>query len=298
MLKGISLSLCASILFGYLYYFSTLLSPLSGEDIFGYRIIFTLPFVIAAVLLFKQKIAFAQHIKRIQKTPWLLLAFAFNSAILGIQMWLFLWAPNNGSALSVSFGYLLLPLVMVLVGKVFFNEHISAVKTIAVLIAAAGVISNIVIKGGLSWESLVVCLGYSTYFAIRKSLKIADLAGFCIEMLLLLPVCICFAWQVDLSAVKQANEHIFVLLILLGLISGVALNTYILASTSLPINVLGLLGYVEPIMMLFVSLMIGENLDPDSYPLFGCLLLSMMLIISEGMFKIKRQSKSLKNHSL
>lgn len=53
MIKGILLSLSASVLFGYLYYFSTLLQPLGGEDIFGFRIIFTLPFVIAAVFLFK-----------------------------------------------------------------------------------------------------------------------------------------------------------------------------------------------------------------------------------------------------
>ena len=44
MLRGILISLLASLLFGYMYYFSTLLKPLSGTDIFGYRMIFTFPF--------------------------------------------------------------------------------------------------------------------------------------------------------------------------------------------------------------------------------------------------------------
>ena len=44
MLRGILISLLASILFGYMYYFSTLLKPLSGTDIFGYRMLFTFPF--------------------------------------------------------------------------------------------------------------------------------------------------------------------------------------------------------------------------------------------------------------
>lgn len=293
MLKGICFSLSASILFGYLYYFSTLLLPLGGEDIFGFRIIFTLPFVIAAVLLFKQKRAFVEHLRRIKQTPYLLLAFLFNSAMLGVQMWLFLWAPNNGSAISVSLGYLLLPLVMVLVGRLIFKEHISQIKTLAVIIATLGVLFNIVVKGGLSWESLVVSLGYSAYFAIRKKFKIADLASFCLEMILLLPVCIYFAWQVDLAAIQQVNENIFILLILLGLISGVALNTYILASNTLPINVLGLLGYAEPIMMVFVSLMIGETMDSGTYPLFICLLLSMVLILIEGIMRLKKHKRVL-----
>ncbi|MGC6404912.1 EamA family transporter RarD [Bisgaard Taxon 45] len=291
MLKGIILSLSASVLFGYLYYFSTLLQPLGGEDIFGFRIIFTLPFVIAAVFLFKQKHAVMQYFVRIKQQPLLFFGFLFNSAMMGIQIWLFLWAPNNGSALSVSFGYLLLPLTMVLVGRLVFKEHISRVKFFAVVIAAIGVFSNILLKGGLSWEALLVSFGYSTYFATRKILKINDLAGFCLEMSLLLPVCIYFAWQVDLQAVQQANENILLLLVLLGLISGVALNTYIVASSLLPINVLGLLGYAEPIMMLFVSFLIGEQLDSETIPLFICLMISMLLFMSEGLVRLKRRYK-------
>lgn len=291
MIKGILLSLSASVLFGYLYYFSTLLQPLSGEDIFGFRIIFTLPFVISAVFLFKQKQALLHYFQRIKQKPLLILGFLFNSAMMGIQIWLFLWAPNNGSALSVSFGYLLLPLVMVLTGRIIFKEHISRIKFFAVVIAAIGVFSNIILKGGLSWEALLVSVGYSTYFATRKILKINDLAGFCIEMSLLLPVCIYFALQVDLNAVQQVNPNILWLLVLLGLISGVALNTYIVASSLLPINVLGLLGYAEPIMMLFVSFLIGEQLDSETIPLFICLMISMLLFMSEGLIRLKRRYK-------
>ncbi|VEI58555.1 putative transporter [Pasteurella multocida] len=291
MVKGILLSLSASVLFGYLYYFSTLLQPLGGEDIFGFRIIFTLPFVIAAVFLFKQKQALLHYFERIKQQPLLILGFLFNSAMMGIQIWLFLWAPNNGSALSVSFGYLLLPLVMVLTGRIIFKEHISRIKFFAVVIAAIGVFSNIILKGGLSWEALLVSFGYSTYFATRKILKINDLAGFCIEMSLLLPVCIYFALQVDLNAVQQVNPNILWLLVLLGLISGVALNTYIVASSLLPINVLGLLGYAEPIMMLFVSFLIGEQLDSETIPLFICLMISMLLFMSEGLIRLKRRYK-------
>ena len=37
--------------------------------------------------------------------------------MLGVQLWLFLWAPLHGRALPVSLGYFLLPLVMVLAGR-------------------------------------------------------------------------------------------------------------------------------------------------------------------------------------
>ena len=285
MLKGILVSLLASFLFGYMYYFSTLLKPLSGTDIFGYRMIFTFPFVVFAVLMFKQKNALLERLKYIKNQPYFAFSYLFCGALMGFQMWLFLWAPNNGSSLSVSFGYLLLPIVMVAAGRLIFKERISTFKFIAVLIATLGVISNIVLKGGLSWEAIVICIGYTTYFSVRKALKNTDLASFCLEMLSLMPISVYFALQTDFASVEQSNSAIWGLLVLLGLISGTALIAYVIASNKLPMNLLGLLGYVETIMMLFVSFFIGEKIDAQSYPLFICLILSMSLVIIDGLYK-------------
>ena len=285
MLRGILISLLASFLFGYMYYFSTLLKPLSGTDIFGYRMIFTFPFVVFAVLMFKQKNALLERLKHIKNQPYFAFSYLFCGVLMGFQMWLFLWAPNNGSSLSVSFGYLLLPIVMVAAGRLIFKERISTFKFIAVLIATLGVISNIVLKGGLSWEAIVICIGYTTYFSVRKALKNTDLASFCLEMLSLMPISVYFALQTDFASVEQSNSAIWGLLVLLGLISGTALIAYVIASNKLPMNLLGLLGYVETIMMLFVSFFIGEKIDAQSYPLFICLILSMSLVIIDGLYK-------------
>ena len=285
MFKGVLVSLLASFLFGYMYYFSTLLKPLSGTDIFGYRMIFTFPFVVLSVFMFKQKNALIHRLKLIKKQPHLALPYLFCGLLMGFQMWLFLWAPNNGSWLSVSFGYLLLPIVMVAAGRLIFKERISTFKFIAVVIAALGVISNIVLKGGLSWEAIVICVGYTTYFSVRKALKNSDLASFCLEMLSLIPISIYFALQTDFAVVEQSNPNIWGLLVLLGLISGTALIAYVITSNMLPMNLLGLLGYVETIMMIFVSFFIGEQIDTESYPLFICLVLAMILVVIDGVYK-------------
>ena len=292
MFKGVLVSLFASSLFGYMYYFSTLLRPLSGTDIFGYRMIFTLPFVMLAVVIFKQKNALIAHFQRVKRNPLFALSYIFCGALMGFQMWLFLWAPNNGSSLSVSFGYLLLPIVMVAVGRLVFKERISTFKFIAVLVAAVGVISNIVIKGGLSWEAIVICVCYTSSFAIRTALKTTDLAPFCLDILSTMPISIYFALQTDFAIVEQANPNIWILLPLLGLISGSALIAYVIASNLLPMNLLGLLGYVETVMMVIVSFLIGEELDAQSYPLFISLIIAMILVVIDGLYKQKMTGSS------
>ena len=114
-------------------------------------------------------------------------------------------------------------------------------------------ISNIILKGGLSWEAIVICVGYTTYFSVRKALNNTDLAAFCLEMLSLLPISFYFAFQTDFATVQESNPNIWGLLVLLGLISGAALIAYVIASNMLPMNLLGLLGYVETILMVIIS---------------------------------------------
>ena len=140
-------------------------------------------------------------------------------------------------------------------------------------------------KGELSWEAIVICVGYTTYFSIRKALKNTDLGAFCLEMIALLPVSVYFALQTDFATVQESNPNIWGLLVLLGLISGAALIAYVIASNMLPMNLLGLLGYVETILMVIISFLIGEEMDADSYPLFICLVLAMSLIIFDGVYK-------------
>ena len=89
MLRGILISLLASFLFGYMYYFSTLLKPLSGTDIFGYRMLFTFPFVALSVIMFKQKAGISGTYKTHQKQPLFALSYITCGALMGYQMWLF-----------------------------------------------------------------------------------------------------------------------------------------------------------------------------------------------------------------
>lgn len=69
--------------------------------------------------------------------------------------------------------------------------------------------------------------------------------------------------------------------------NGVAFVLYITASNLLPINVLGLIGYAEPLVMLFIAFAIGEVLEAKSYFLMLCLTCSIVLLTLDS-FHIKR----------
>ncbi|HHW7506203.1 TPA: EamA family transporter RarD [Mannheimia haemolytica] len=291
MLKGILLSLSASVLFGCMYYLAIFLKPLSGVSVFGIRMVVTLPFLFLALFLLKKQTEFIVFLKRLKKEPYLLFVVLITSAIVGGQMWLFLWAPNSGKAIEVSMGYLLMPIVMVAFGKLVYQEPLSLNKWIAIGFAFVGVASNIVLTGKLSLESLFVCTGYPIYFYLRRKFGLSHLHSFVLEILFLIPISLYFIGQTDMAYVENQNPQIYLFIALLGLISGAALISYTLASTMLPFNLLGLLGYVEPLLMLVVSFLIGERLASESYILMICLLISILFLVLDGMFALRQQRK-------
>lgn len=282
MLKGVLFSLTASFLFGCLYYLAIHLRPLSGESVFGIRMVLTLPCLFFALWLFKKGREFSLFLQRLKCEPKLLLVILTTSAIIGGQMWLFLWAPNSGKAIEVSMGYLLMPIVMVAFGKIVYKEPLSRNKWLAIIFAFIGVVSNIILAGTLSLESVFVCTGYPIYFYLRRKFGLSHFHSFIFEIAFLIPVSIYFIAKTDMQAMQDVNPHIYIFIALLGIISGAALISYTMASTILPFNLLGLLGYVEPSVMLLISFLIGEKLNSDAYILMSCLLIAILLLILDG----------------
>ena len=278
MLKGILCCMSANFLFGLGYYFAILLRPLSGESMFGYRIFVLAPFILLAIILFKQAGKFSELLQKIRQNPPLVLLIALLAFIQGFQLWLFLWAPNNGQAIEVSIGYLLLPIVAVALGKMVFKERFTTLKCLAISFAALGVCSNIWLTGTFSWATLAAGVGYPIYITLRRYFQINNLATFFVELLFIMPFAAYFAMQTNVTEMVAQNPFLFYFLALFGIVNGAAFILYIASSNMLPVNVLGMLGYVEPLVMLFISFAIGEVLEAKSYLLMICLAFAIGLL--------------------
>ncbi|WP_455011101.1 EamA family transporter RarD [Haemophilus parahaemolyticus] len=278
MLKGMFFCITANFLFGLGYYFAILLRPLNGESMFGFRIIVLIPFILLAILLFKQIQNFKQLWQKIKENPpliFILLLLALNT---GVQLWLFMWAPNNGQAIPVSIGYLLLPIVAVVLGKIVFKEYFTLLKWLSLIFAIIGVGTNIILTGTFSWATLVAGIGYPLYITLRRYFNINNLATFFAELLLVTPFALYFIFQTDMQPILIENHYLYAILALFGLVNGIAFIFYIASSNLLPVNVLGLLGYMEPLVMLAISFIIGESLDSKSYILMICLAITITLL--------------------
>lgn len=148
MSKGVVLSVAASVLFAVMYYFTSLLAPLSGLEIFGWRMLLTVPCMTVFMVVSGEWRQVWQLLRLLAGKPRLIGGIVLSSVLLGVQLWLFMWAPLNGRSLDVSLGYFLLPLTMVLTGRLVYGEKLSRLQLIAVVFAAIGVLNELYQVGG------------------------------------------------------------------------------------------------------------------------------------------------------
>lgn len=297
MFKGVALSVLASVTFGVLYFYTQFLKPLDSEETFAWRMLATLPFLTAFMWWSGDLKHISEIFKRILKEPWMLPWLIFSSLLCTTQLWLFLWGPINGRGLQVSLGYFLLPLVMVLVGCVLYKEKLSRWQLTAVIFAVLGVGHELWRIGSIAWETIYVALAYPLYFFMRRTLKTDHLGGFWWDLFLILPVAFYLGFvHSDSLTLMQAFPHLIWAVIGLGFLSALGLGSYILASRYLPFVIFGLLSYLEPVLLAFASIMLGERVEAAEWLTYIPIWLAVALLVIEGcihMIKQKRNSKML-----
>ncbi len=290
--KGIALSVSASALFAVMYYYTSLLSPLTGLEIFGWRMLLTMPCMTVFMLVAREWHLVTQLVRRLIAAPRLLVAAIASSALMGAQLWLFMWAPLNGYSLDVSLGYFLLPLSMVLTGRIVYGERLSYLQKVAVFLAVLGVFNELYQVGGFSWATLLVVLGYPIYFILRKRLKTDNLGGLWLDMTLMLPLALWFVQSGEQGFnVFDQYPRLLLLIPVLGVISASALVTYILASRLLPFSLFGLLSYVEPVLLLGVALLLGESIQASEWLTYIPIWMAVAVLVFEGFKHLTRQRR-------
>ena len=290
MVKGVAFSLTASLLFGLMYYYTSLLSPLSSEQIFGWRMLLTVPVMTLFMWISGEWRQIGEMTRRVRHEHRLWMVLPLSSALLGVQLWLFMWAPLHDRALDVSIGYFMLPLTMLLAGRLVYKDRLSGWQTLAAICALFGVAHELYQVGVFSWASLLVALGFPLYFILRREAGTDRVGGLWFDMLLTLPVAYWFSiGSVDSAfAIFHERPALYLLIPVLGLISASALAAYVISSRYLNLSLFGLLGYVEPVLLTAVALLLGERIGPDQWLTYIPIWLAVGLLAMEGFFKLLR----------
>ncbi len=274
-----------------MYYYATWLEPLGGEQIFGWRILLTAPLLTLLIVATRQSHQIVTLWQRLRARPALWLVMPVSAALLGVQLWMFLWAPINGYALDVSLGYFLLPLTLVLTGRWVFGERLSRWQQVACALAAIGVLNELLFAPRVAWPAFVVALGYPVYFALRRHLRTPPLAGMWLDMLMCAPLGLAFVLTGQGSGQFMADGG-WLLVLGLGVLSATSLACMIAATARLSLGLFGLLSYAEPVLLVLVALALGERIAPAQWPTYIAIWSAIVVLVAAGVRDVMGRARA------
>ncbi|MEX6504201.1 EamA family transporter RarD [Pseudomonas zhanjiangensis] len=277
--RGVALSLLASALFALIPGYVQQLQPLDGIQVFAQRVLWSIPVILLLVALSRQWTVLFAVFGRLRQEPLLLAALPLSALLIGVQWGLFVWAPLAGRMLDVSLGYFLLPLAMVLAGRVFYGERLRPLVKVAVACAVVGVLHELWLTRAFSWVTLVTALGYPPYFMLRRWMRLDALSGFILEMLMLAPLALWLIVAWGTPGVFDQAPQLWWLLPGLGLLGTLAFAAMMASSRLLPMGLFGILSYVEPVLLFAVSLVfLGEQFNPAQWMTYLPIWLAVILV--------------------
>ncbi len=242
---GLFSAIAAFLMWGFspLYYRAIGTAP--ALEILAHRVIWSFFFTLTLVIIGKQWRPFLDALCSHRQLFILLI-----SSLLVAGNWLgFIWAVNNGKALEASMGYYIMPVIMVLLGRFFLNEHLNSRQIFSFILVCVGVLNLLVGLGELPWLALFLACSFGLYSLVRKKTPVSALIGLTIECLLLAPISLIY-----LIYLQQNDQLIFgtlglsfdMLLAAASLMTALPLIFFTMASKRLKLGTVGLIQYMNP----------------------------------------------------
>jgi len=200
-----------------------------------------------------------QELKDALKNYRTLLMLLFTALIVGGNWLLYIWAVNNDYLLQASLGYFINPLVNVVLGMVFLKERLRPLQTVAVLLAAAGVLYLTVYYGAFPWIALALAVSFGLYGLIRKIAPVGALVGLTVETLLLSIPALVYLFYLDshgAGSFLRVSLKLDLLLMGCALATATPLLLFTLGARRLYLSTTGLLQYVAPSCMFVIAVLL------------------------------------------
>ena len=287
MNRGITLALGAYLIWGILPIYWKTLDHVPSIEILANRIFWS--FIFFTIILLVQN-RWKELINKLKGTNIIL--YVVVPAILITTNWLtYIWAVNANYIIETSLGYLICPLVSVLLGVIFLKEKIRLLQWFAIIIAMSAVLIMTFAYGQFPWIGMILALSWGSYGLFRKKSPLNAVEGLTLETSLLSIVVVFYF----VYLFYNRNTSFFIdlpttsLLIGAGIITGFPLIIYIIGARLIKLSLIGIMQYFYTIITLLIGVLIyHEPLTQSRIVGFTFIWIAVIIYISDEYFQSKR----------
>lgn len=289
--RGLAASICAFLIGGLLPLYLKVLQIVPVLPLTAHRVAWGFLFGFAWLLVRGE----AQLMTRALADPQTRGRLFITAALIAINWGLFMWGTTSHHVVEVSLGYFIAPLLNVALGVVVFRERLNRAQTVAVIIAAAGVVYLTWSAGRPPWLSLWLALSFGLYGLVRKVAKVEALPGFAGETLLLFPFAAGYILWTELSGrgvMMELSWGLNAMLLLGGPITAIPLVLFAVGARRIPLSTVGLLQYIAPTMQLLTAIFLFEESFGTAHVLgFSMIWAALAIYGTDGLLAGRRRER-------
>lgn len=250
--RGVLTALAAFLIWGFFPLYFKRLHNYEAVEIIGHRIIWTFVAIFLIIVVTNRW----QWLKVIKSNPKWLLFTAISGVIISINWLVYVWAVNHNEILEASLGYYIGPLMGILLSLVVLKERLRPLQWLAVLMAAVGVLIQLVMLGKLPWVSLVLAASFSVYGLMHRHTPLDALSAMFIETAVLVPVFV--GWfmthEVASSQLTFWYSPAILLLMLAGPVTLIPLLMFNKATKMVNFSLLSFMNYLTPSLIFLLAI--------------------------------------------
>lgn len=290
---GLFFALSAFIMWGLAPMYFKQMLHIDAKEILAHRIFWSVLFLISITLMSNQ----FHKVLAVFKQPKLLLMLMLSTVLLGLNWGVFIWSVNNNHMLDASLGYYINPLFNVVLGYFFLQERLRRRQGVAVMLALAGVIIQLVAFGSIPVIALFLACSFALYGLIHKKVHVESLPGLLIEATLLLPAALLYWYFMPATSTSNLlnnSASTNALIVGLGIVTTLPLLCFTAAAKRLLYSTIGFIQYIGPSLMFVLAVALyDEILALKDMITFGCIWAGLILFTWDSLrYSMKQTNKT------
>ena len=245
------------------------LSSVGAAEVMAHRLVWTTVFT-ALLIAGLRRLPEVRAVFADRRLIWI---HTIAGALLSVNWGIFIWAVENDRIIDTSLGYYLNPLFNVVLAVAFLGERLRKAQSVAVALAAIGVLYLLVDHGALPWISLVLAVTFGGYGLLHKLTPVRPIPGLLVESAAMTPFAV--AWLAFGTAPVggawvDADASIRLLLVGAGIATAAPLLWFASAARRLTLTTLGFFQYLAPTLALLLAVFLyGEPFGSAYAVAFG-----------------------------
>ncbi|MFE9675843.1 EamA family transporter RarD [Streptomyces sp. NPDC006259] len=262
--------------------FWPLLKPAGAAEILAHRMVWSLAFVAAALLVVRRW----KWAGELVRQPRRLALVTVAAAVITVNWGVYIWAVNSGHVVEASLGYFINPLVTIAMGVLLLKERLRPVQWVAVGIGLAAVLVLTIGYGHPPWISLCLAFSFAVYGLVKKKVDLGGVESLAAETAIqFLPALGYLLWLSTHGGSTFTSEGAghSALLASTGIVTALPLVCFGAAAIRVPLSTLGLLQYMAPVFQFLLGVVyFGEAMPPERWAGFALVWLALVLLTGDA----------------